>query len=194
MISVHRMKSMVVNQSPKLVGPVPMQRMKSIVVNQSVKHRYDTGHWNGGGGGGGGPATTLSWGGTEIDLSSVPPTAGQLLGYDGSNIVGVPAPPSYQIIQAGSANVSTPRTPPGYPPNAITMAIWPTILTGVLGTDAVIWHVATYLNTVSGWNTGLLTLFVHNSGDALRFHVGNMSSSVVQAADLPIRYMIVRFA
>jgi hypothetical protein len=135
----------------------------------------------------------LHFGPTQIPLSTTAPTAGQVLAFDGSNIVGATPPPA-KVIAKGSFTIG------GTIPANGTLVGSINTTGGAVSDLAVVTPgsqtLGVGMTNMPGWNTGALLLLwgMQGNGGSIVWTVVNSSSSaiVVTAGQPSFSYMVLR--
>jgi hypothetical protein len=133
----------------------------------------------------------LHFGTTQLLLGSTPPTTGQVLQWNGTNIVGATIAPGPSFILAGSYSIAAQT----FPANSVTRLQITTGVTGILVTDAVMWAFGGTgnVNAIAGWSTGNLTILGFQTGaNLIQIYVNNPTSSGIAAGAVPINWLVVR--
>jgi hypothetical protein len=133
----------------------------------------------------------LHFGTTQLPLASTSPTTGQVLQWNGTNIVGATIAPGPSFILAGSYSIAAQT----FAANSVTRLQITTGVTGILVTDAVMWAFGGTgnVNTIAGWSTGNLTILGLQTGaNLIQIYVNNPTSSGIAAGAVPINWLVVR--
>jgi hypothetical protein len=131
----------------------------------------------------------LTFGTTHIAIAATPPTAGQVLTFDGTSVAG--ATPSPRVIASGTNTVAAQT----FPANSLTRVVLNSSVAGVTNTDSIMWAVGggTLVTALTGWNSGVLAILALKTGvGVIDIYVANSSSTAIAAAALPINWMVLR--
>jgi hypothetical protein len=141
-----------------------------------------------GGGGGSGPASSLLFGTMGIPIGTTPPSvAGQILTFDGTNIIAsTPAPFPLTVVAKGQTALGT-----AVVPALATRSV--TLTSGLLTTDTIVWNLNGNISGTAAYMSGQIVLYVAILGTGVaQAALTNPSSSPVTPGAINLNWMVLR--